>query len=50
MSLRVTLGDDRFRRGIEARQETLDKARRTLSVTPDPGIPADATTAARTLD
>jgi site-specific DNA recombinase len=43
VSLRTTLGDERFRRGIEARQEALDNARRTLADTPDPGIPADAT-------
>jgi DNA invertase Pin-like site-specific DNA recombinase len=41
-SMRELLGDAKYRRGIEARQEALDTALRTLWETPDPGIPDDA--------
>jgi DNA invertase Pin-like site-specific DNA recombinase len=43
VTLRSRLGDERFRRGIEARADDLDEARHVLAATPDPGIPEDAT-------
>lgn len=42
VTLRSTLGADRFRNGIAARQVALDEARQVLATTENPGIPDDA--------
>jgi DNA invertase Pin-like site-specific DNA recombinase len=41
-TLRERLGEERFRRGLDARLAALEAAQRTLWDTPDPNIPADA--------